>query len=500
MVSLIVRSIARITPCGITCCVLSAQSPSVAPVAPSKIEPGLEEAVAWKWKVVPAGSKEWGMQLPEPLVPKTQAAAVTPAVPAERPATYVVKKGDAISRIAGSFDMSTAQLKQFNALKDDRIVIGQTLRIPTPAEMLAMAPPPQPAAKPENGKKKGKPADEPAPDLLSYEQFELEIVLMQVFLDREMFSAGAIDGKSGPMFQKVSEIYQKTHPDAADADRLKAKALEVVKQPYTKYTLRAEDFRFIQWTGEKAASSGKKRAQSAGSTQTAPRVTYQELAASGFLCYQNPWEFVAERFHCDESFLRYLNLKLGESPKVGSVFKVPNVIPFEIENALNVPLQPAADPANPVTAAVVGLNRLEISQGGKLIAVIPLASARPGLRGRGTWTILDAVPQPALATRRELREAAKPAGDPANAVTQPATLLDSDQILAPGPNNPVGVIWIHLAKAGSNEPLPYGLHGTSIPARMRSLEGIGGFRLTNWDIARAVRLLPAGTGLQWKTQ
>lgn len=497
MAPLIARSIVGIFAECMTCGVLLAQNPNTPPPPPSKIEPGLEEAVNWKWKVVPATSKEWGMPLPESLVPKTQAAAATPVVPAERPATYVVKKGDALSRIAGTFDMSAAQLKQFNALKDDRIVIGQTLRIPTPAELLAMAPPPQPAAKPDGGKKKDKPTNEPVPDVLSYEQFELEIVLMQVFLDREMFSAGAIDGRSGPMFQKVSEIYQKTHPDAADPDRLKAKALEVVKQPYTKYTLRAEDFRFIRWTGDKAVPSGKKRAKSASSAQAAPRVTYQELAASGFLCYQNPWEFVAERFHCDESFLRYLNLKLGDTPKVGSVFKVPNVVPFEIENALNALLQPAADPANPVTAAVVGLTRLEISQSGKLIAVIPLASARPGLRGRGTWTILDAVPQPALATRREPREAPKTTGDPAAAATP---VLETDQILAPGPNNPVGVIWLHLAKAGTNEALPYGLHGTSIPARMRSLEGIGGFRLTNWDIARVARLLPAGTGLQWKTQ
>ena len=29
-------------------------------------------------------------------------------------------------------------------------------------------------------------------------------------------------------------------------------------------------------------------------------------------------------------------------------------------------------------------------------------------------------------------------------------------------------------------------------------ESIGGFRLTNWDIARVVRLLPSGTPLDWK--
>ena len=72
--------------------------------------------------------------------------------------------------------------------------------------------------------------------------------------------------------------------------------------------------------------------------------------------------------------------------------------------------------------------------------------------------------------------------------------------IAPGPNNPVGIIWINLGKAGSTDPLPYGLHGTGIPAKMVSLQGIGGLRLTNWYIARAARLMPVGTALQWKAK
>jgi lipoprotein-anchoring transpeptidase ErfK/SrfK len=77
-------------------------------------------------------------------------------------------------------------------------------------------------------------------------------------------------------------------------------------------------------------------------------------------------------------------------------------------------------------------------------------------------------------------------------------MLADPQFLPPGPNNPVGVFWINLAKAESPDPLPFGLHGTSIPDRMNVTESIGGFRLTNWDIARAVRLLPAGTSLRWQ--
>ena len=82
----------------------------------------------------------------------------------------------------------------------------------------------------------------------------------------------------------------------------------------------------------------------------------------------------------------------------------------------------------------------------------------------------------------------------------PVPPLERDEHLAAGPNNPVGIFWINLAKSGTTDPLPYGLHGTSIPSQMSIQTGLGGFRLTNWDIARAVRLLPAGTALQWKAK
>jgi len=77
-------------------------------------------------------------------------------------------------------------------------------------------------------------------------------------------------------------------------------------------------------------------------------------------------------------------------------------------------------------------------------------------------------------------------------------MLSSEQFLAAGPRNPVGILWINLAKANSTEPLPYGLHGTSVPDQMNALESIGGFRLANWDISRAVHRLPSGTPLEWK--
>lgn len=518
-----VRPLSPIAIVGIACGGLFAQPASPSRAAP-KTERGLEAAVNWKWQVAPPDKQEWGMELPEELRPKPDGEET--AMPEERPETYEVKKGDALVKIARKFDMTVVQLKQFNELTDDRIKIGQILRIPTPGELLTMipppppppppAPPPDPAKEAAGKKKPGKSVvfDDPVPAIdPDYEaRMELEAVRLQVFLDREMFSPGVIDGKTGGTFQKISEIYQRTHPDAADPTRLKLKAEAAIKEPYVRYTLRAEDYKFIKPAkGEPVVASGKtspavkKKAPKPGAPPVPPpSVTINELVAADFLAYTSAWEFVAERFHCDEDFLRHINPHLKETPVVGTEFQVPNVIPFEIEKAFDPPLQPAADPQKPVTAAIVLVSRLEISSDGKLLAVMPLTTARPGLSGRDKWTILDAIPQPRMSTKREPREVAKPKAPAAPGAVPAAEpviqlSLEKEQYLASGPNNPVGVLWINLAKSGSTEPLPYGLHGTSIPARMK-LEGIGGLRLTNWDIARAVRMMPAGTTLQWKAK
>ena len=516
----LVRPVSLMASVCFTCGSLFSQTVFKPTLVMSKTEPGLEVAVNWKWWVAPPQTKEWGMPLPEALQPKKSASSTLKADPSAtaRPETYEVKKGDAIIKIARKFGMSAAQLKQFNDMKDDRIGIGLVLRIPTLEELLTLVPPPPPPPEPKKevaGKKKpDRAVVVPEPDLDPgiEARRELENVLVQVFLDREMFSPGLIDGKSGATFQKIRQIYQNSHKDASDPGLLQAKAEAALKQPYTHYILRADDFKFIKppkaelaaVRGGGEAASARKKIPKPGSVAPAPApVMIDKLLAADFLGYTSAWEFVAERFHCDEAFLQRINKQLKTTPAVGTEFQVPNVIPFEIDKAIEPPLQPAADPKKPLTAAVVELSRLEISCEGKLIAVMPLASARPGLRGRGSWTVLDAIAQPRMATKREPRETPKPMpaapGDPTPAAKPLiAPALDKPQYLAPGPNNPVGIIWLNLAKTGSTEPLPYGLHGTGIPARMSAQQGLGGFRLTNWDIARATRLMPVGTTLQWK--
>lgn len=60
-------------------------------------------------------------------------------------------------------------------------------------------------------------------------------------------------------------------------------------------------------------------------------------------------------------------------------------------------------------------------------------------------------------------------------------------VLPPGPNGPVGVIWLDLSKEH------YGIHGTPEPHTIGRAESHGCIRLTNWDAARLSMMVKAGT-------
>jgi LysM repeat protein len=505
MLSSILRSLLILVMSGIFAIGVSAQTMPGKLTAPKRIEPGLENAVKWKWRVAPSDDKDWGLQSANPTPTPLPPVTVLPQSE-NRPTLYEVKRGDALILIGKKFGMTVAQIKTFNGLKDDKIRVGQILKIPTLAELSAMTPPPP----------KPKPAKTLESKLGSETGVELDRLRLQIFLDREQFSAGPIVAEPGPVFTRILLLYQSTHEDAKDDASLGAKAQAAVPNVFTRYKLKAEDFRFI--APPKAETVDAKRTPVSvhahpgkltprSPAKTGVPLTYEQLTAMSMLAYRTPWEFVAERFHCQESYLRILNEKLLALPGIGTEFRVPNVVPFEIEKAFDEPLQPKADPKNPMTAAVVGLSQLNIYRSGALVAVLPMSPARPGLHGRNIWTILDVIPRPRLATFQEewKEQTQKPSSSYASTSqsTSPApapssTMLSSEQYLAAGPRNPVGIFWINLAKSNSTEPLPYGLHGTSIPDQMNVEESIGGLRLTNWDIARAVRQLPFGTPLEWK--
>ena len=448
-------------------------------------EPGLEDAVRWKWRQSPSDAKSWGLEIPEPP-PEVPAAPAFPGAPPvlNQENSYEVRKGDALILIAKKHGRTVAQLKAANGLQNDMIRIGQVIKIPTIQECIALGLPPEKPAAP-----KQKPSGKGTPD----PGLDMEALILQVFLDRQNFSAGPIDGKSSPAFQKLVYLYQ----TFKGRDSVVADARTAVGDPMTRYKLRAEDFRFI---APPKAERPVEKSQAPPGPLRQPAQVYAEMTSSPMMAYRTPWEFVAERFHCDEALLKALNPDIKSVPMAGMEFQVPNVRPFAIESALNPPLQPAADPRDAITAAIVDLSRLEIYRNDQIEAMLPVSPARPGLRGKGEWKILDAIPRPRLATLREPRDPPKPVSSffTGENPLPPSEMLASEEFLPPGPNNPAGIIWINLTKSDNPEILPYGLHGTSIPGSMNKLASIGGFRMPNWDIARAARMLPSGTTLFWK--
>jgi lipoprotein-anchoring transpeptidase ErfK/SrfK len=58
--------------------------------------------------------------------------------------------------------------------------------------------------------------------------------------------------------------------------------------------------------------------------------------------------------------------------------------------------------------------------------------------------------------------------------------------IKPGPNNPVGSIWINLSAKG------YGIHGTPEPSKVSKTESHGCIRLTNWDAKDLAAMVQKG--------
>ncbi|MFM8364678.1 MAG: LysM peptidoglycan-binding domain-containing protein, partial [Verrucomicrobiota bacterium] len=252
-------------------------------------EPGLERAVKWKWWVVPSlPTQPWN--LPVQKVPVL--------VDASKPATsapvdesiYTIKKGDVLVRIARRFDLTVAQLREFNGLQSDFLQIGQQLRIPNPEERLALRSTAQ--------KTTGQPAAA-APSAVN------EVLLLRVFLDNQGFSTGPITDTPDPVFGRSLHLYQTARGETLDHPAVVERATTSTLQPLTNYTLRVEDFLFI--APPKASAAPPVGSKPSAKPAPTPPPSYNELISAPLLAYRSPWEFVAERFHCDETFLRKLN-------------------------------------------------------------------------------------------------------------------------------------------------------------------------------------------------
>ena len=209
-----------------------------------------------------------------------------------------------------------------------------------------------------------------------------------------------------------------------------------------------------------------------------------EQAKLPALAYTRPLEKLAEMFHTTPEVLVELNPG-GATIEPGAVFVFPNALPTSRDyaadldpkwgrtlNDLNVDAnQPAGD------HIVVDKSEKVLKVYDKADRLVAQFSATMGSEHDplpiGTWKINVIDTNPKFHYNPDLFWDAQKDDDPA--------------MLPPGPNGPVGVVWLDLSKEH------YGIHGTPEPQTIGRTESHGCIRLTNWDAARLALILEPGT-------
>jgi lipoprotein-anchoring transpeptidase ErfK/SrfK len=277
----------------------------------------------------------------------------------------------------------------------------------------------------------------------------IQTLQWQIALEREGFSPGIIDGKSGPKLALATSEFQRRMGLTVNGtlDPATRQALAVgEREPLQSYSVRAEDV-----------------AQVVGTMPT----DWNLKAKMPFLGYASAADAVAERFHCTRGLLDRLNPQANMAVlKEGDVLTVP-----AIEKGKSI--RPS---------------KLQIHLGQKVIRILDREGKVIGLFHCSIAK--DEAKRPS-GTANVVRVAANPTYQFDPVMWPEVKNVNQKLMIAPGPRNPVGMCWIALSLSG------YGIHGTPMPEMIGKTGSHGCFRLTNWDAQRLGGMVNEGMGVEF---